>query len=63
MRFLNAKQVAAFLEAQESGSQNGAGRQIYYCGDYLSQSHTGGACASGRNIARLLLRDVATVGR
>lgn len=51
-----AKRVAAFLAAQNTGS--GQSRGIYFCGDYLSQSHTGGACASGRNIAKLISRDL-----
>lgn len=53
-----ARQVAAFLQRQESGAQ-----RIYYCGDYLSQSHTGGACASGRNVARLISRAVGPATR
>lgn len=46
-----ARRMASFLSHQESNP-----RGIYYCGDYLSQSHTGGACASGRRTARLLLK-------
>ncbi len=46
-----AREVAAFLIRQEQ-----APRRIYYCGDYLSQSHTGGACASGRIVARHMMR-------
>ena len=49
-----AKHIAAFLQRQESGRQ-----RIYYCGDYLSQSHTGGACATGRTVTRLISRDLA----
>ena len=48
-----ATKVADFLESQETSP-----KRILYCGDYLSQSHTGGACASGRGIARLLQRSV-----
>jgi protoporphyrinogen/coproporphyrinogen III oxidase len=44
-----ARRMAAFVDAQRSGP-----RTIYFCGDYLSQSHTGGACASGRAAARLV---------
>jgi len=29
---------------------------IYFCGDYLSHSHTGGACASGRRVAGTICR-------
>jgi len=46
-----AKEVAGFIGKQDSRTS-----RIYYCGDYLSQSHTGGACASGRNVAALLRR-------
>lgn len=46
-----ATRVAAFLSAQEA-----APRDVYFCGDYLSQSHTGGACASGRRTASLLMK-------
>ncbi|MFO1059135.1 MAG: FAD-dependent oxidoreductase [Dongiaceae bacterium] len=46
--------LAAFLEQQAA-----AEGRIVLCGDYLSQSHTGGACASGRGAARLLLRRLA----
>jgi oxygen-dependent protoporphyrinogen oxidase len=40
--------LAGFLAAHES-----ARREVYFAGDYLSHSHTGGACASGRRAARL----------
>lgn len=53
------KLVAAFLDAQEAGVASGKSRTIYFCGDYLSQSHTGGACASGRRVAKLISRDLA----
>jgi oxygen-dependent protoporphyrinogen oxidase len=45
-----ARQVAAFIARQEA-----APGRIYMAGDYLSHSHTGGACASGRRAARLAL--------
>jgi len=45
------RSMATFLKKQENSPA-----RIYYCGDYLSQSHTGGACASGRNIAATLRR-------
>lgn len=48
-----ATKVADFLERQETSP-----KPIFYCGDYLSQSHTGGACASGRNIARLVQKSI-----
>lgn len=43
--------MAGFLTAHESRP-----REVYYAGDYLSHSHTGGACASGRRAARLAAR-------
>ncbi|WP_394890434.1 protoporphyrinogen/coproporphyrinogen oxidase [Mesorhizobium sp. AaZ16] len=43
------KTMAGFLAKQEATHS-----RVYYCGDYLSQSHTGGACASGRRAASLL---------
>ncbi len=46
-----ATRVAAFVREQAAESTG-----LVYCGDYLSQSHTGGACASGRVAARLILR-------
>ncbi len=46
-----ATRVAEFVLDQAAATDG-----IVYCGDYLSQSHTGGACASGRIAARLLLR-------
>jgi oxygen-dependent protoporphyrinogen oxidase len=49
-----ARGLAAFLARQ--GESFG---RIVLCGDYLSQLHTGGACASGRGAARLLLRRLA----
>ncbi len=45
-----AREVAAFLARGDDTRS-----PIYFCGDYLSQSHTGGACASGRRIAAKLL--------
>ncbi|MFK8399881.1 protoporphyrinogen/coproporphyrinogen oxidase [Pseudomonas sp. BGr12] len=44
-----AKKVANFIENREKDP-----RRVYFAGDYLSQSHTGGACASGRRAARLI---------
>ena len=46
-----AKAVATFLDEKRDGQG-----PLYFCGDYLSQSHTGGACASGRRSAGLLLQ-------
>ncbi|QIB67059.1 protoporphyrinogen/coproporphyrinogen oxidase [Kineobactrum salinum] len=34
--------------------QRGARQAIYYCGDYMAQALVGGACGSGRDIARLI---------
>jgi oxygen-dependent protoporphyrinogen oxidase len=45
-----ARGVASFLARGDD-----ARPPIYFCGDYLSQSHTGGSCASGRRIAAMLL--------
>jgi oxygen-dependent protoporphyrinogen oxidase len=45
-----ARKVADFLARQEK-----VRRRVYACGDYLAHSHTGGACASGRRTARLVL--------
>lgn len=45
------KKMRDFLLEHESQP-----RSLYFCGDYLSNSHTGGACASGARIA-------ATIGR
>ncbi|ATU95465.1 protoporphyrinogen/coproporphyrinogen oxidase [Phyllobacterium zundukense] len=44
-----ATMVGGFLNQQQDHRS-----RLYFCGDYLSQSHTGGACASGRHIAALL---------
>jgi len=46
-----ARAVADFLA--RAGDMAGP---VFFCGDYLSQSHTGGACASGRRIAALMLQ-------
>ena len=43
------KGMAVFLKKQDETPS-----RIYFCGDYLSQSHTGGACASGRRAAETL---------
>jgi oxygen-dependent protoporphyrinogen oxidase len=45
------RELAAFLRAQESSR-----RGLYFAGEYLSHAHTGGACASGRTVARTILR-------
>lgn len=44
-----AKKVASFIQSYESTPRN-----VYFAGDYLAHSHTGGACASGRRAARLI---------
>jgi len=44
-----ARSVASFLSRREDLPS-----RVYYCGDYVSQSHAGGACASGRATAALL---------
>ena len=36
--------------------QSAQPRSLYYCGDYLSQALLGGACHSGTNVARAILR-------
>lgn len=46
-----AVKAAAFLEAQDRNRS-----RVYFCGDYLSQPHAGAACASGRNVARTVIR-------
>ena len=38
-----ARKVRDFLKSMETNPS-----RLYFCGDYLSHSHTGGACASGR---------------
>ncbi len=45
------KLMATFLEEQERRR-----RGIYFVGEYLSHAHTGGACASGRTVARTIVR-------
>ncbi|MEE4350161.1 MAG: FAD-dependent oxidoreductase [Pacificimonas sp.] len=34
-------------------------RSLYFCGDYLSNSHTGGACASGARVAATVEKHLA----
>lgn len=46
-----ARDMAAFLERTDKQKS-----RLYFCGDYLSQSHTGGACASGRRTAGLVTK-------
>lgn len=46
-----ARSVASYLARRE-----GSPSRLYFCGDYLAQSHAGGACASGRAAAALLDR-------
>lgn len=41
-----ARKVRDFLSEMETNRSS-----LYFCGDYLSHSHTGGACASGRLVA------------
>jgi oxygen-dependent protoporphyrinogen oxidase len=43
--------IAAFLEGQERQR-----RGLYFAGEYLGNSFTGGACASGRTVARTVIR-------
>jgi oxygen-dependent protoporphyrinogen oxidase len=45
------KQAAAILREQEK-----ARRGLYFAGEYLSGTHTGAACASGRSVARTIAR-------
>jgi oxygen-dependent protoporphyrinogen oxidase len=47
-----ARRVAAFLARREALGP----RDLYFCGDYLSHAHTGGACADGRRIARTAIQ-------
>ncbi len=44
------KKMAAVIGEQESRR-----RGLYLCGEYLGAPHTGGACASGRNVARNII--------
>jgi len=44
-------EMAAFLQRQETSR-----RTLYFAGEFLSHAHTGGACASGRTVARTILR-------
>ena len=43
--------MAEFIRVQEEERHG-----LYYVGEYLSHAHTGGACASGRSIARLIMK-------
>lgn len=45
-----ARKLSAFLERMRAVPS-----RIYYAGDYLGHSHTGGACASGRMTASIIL--------
>ena len=45
------REMAAFLSAQEKER-----RGLYFAGEYLGNSFTGGACASGRTVARTIIR-------
>jgi oxygen-dependent protoporphyrinogen oxidase len=45
------RELAAFSRAQESSR-----RRLYFAGEYLGHAHIGGACASGRTVARTILR-------
>lgn len=43
--------MAGFIRVQEKDR-----RGLYYTGEYLSHAHTGGACASGRTVARTIIK-------
>ena len=43
--------MAGFIRDQEKERHG-----LYYTGEYLSHAHTGGACASGRTVARTIIR-------
>jgi oxygen-dependent protoporphyrinogen oxidase len=43
--------MAGFLRDQEKEK-----RGLYFAGEYLGHAHTGGACASGRSVARTIIR-------
>jgi oxygen-dependent protoporphyrinogen oxidase len=43
------QRLAGFLQRQRARRDN-----LYFAGDYLAHSHTGGACASGRDVAALI---------
>lgn len=45
------KEIAFMLTQQEQTR-----RSLYYAGEYFSGCHTGAACASGRSVARTILR-------
>jgi oxygen-dependent protoporphyrinogen oxidase len=45
------REMADFLAAQER--ERGS---LYFAGEYLGNSFTGGACASGRTVARTVIR-------
>ncbi len=49
--------MTAFLARQETTP-----RTLYFCGDYLSHSHTGGAVASGRRLAKQIAKQWPVVG-
>ncbi len=44
------KKARDFLKEQEQNN-----RGIYFCGDYLGHPHSGGACATGRRVARQIM--------
>lgn len=45
------KQMAAILREQERER-----RGLYFAGEYMAIAHTGGACASGRSVARTIIK-------
>lgn len=45
------KQLAAISREQEKER-----RGLYFAGEYMAHAHTGGACASGRTVARTIVR-------
>lgn len=49
--------MATFLRGQDQRART----DLVFCGDYLSHSHTGGACASGRRVGRALARRLAKI--
>jgi len=50
-----SRKLASFLKTLDTRAPRK--RRIYFCGDYLAQAHTGGACASGRRTARTIVED------
>jgi oxygen-dependent protoporphyrinogen oxidase len=45
------KQMAAISREQEKER-----RGLYFAGEYMAHAHTGGACASGRTVARTIVK-------